>query len=51
MSFWVAGAVVGSAVIGAVASDRAASKQAKAQRKAIETQNELIGPFTQAGTQ
>ena len=48
---WVAVAIAGSAVIGAVASDRAASKQAKAERKSIEAQNELIGPFTEAGTQ
>ncbi|MBU8921795.1 MAG: hypothetical protein KOO63_08245 [Bacteroidales bacterium] len=42
-------ATIGSALIGAYASDRAASKQAKAQRKSIAAQNELVGPFSDAG--
>ncbi len=46
-----AAAIAGSAVIGAVSSSRAASKQAKQTRKGIEAQTELLGPFTQAGTQ
>ena len=48
---WVAVAIAGSAIIGGIASSSAASKQAKAERKSIKAQNELIGPFTQAGTQ
>ena len=46
---WVAVAIAGSAVIGGIASDRAASKQAKAVRKSREAQNEITGPFTEAG--
>ena len=45
-----AAAIIGSSIIGAVASSRAASKQAKQTRRAIEAQNELLGPFAQAGT-
>ena len=44
-----AAAIIGSAVIGGIASNRAASKQAKATRRGIEAQNELLGPFAQAG--
>jgi hypothetical protein len=49
MSFWVAGAMVGSAVIGAVSSNKAASKSAKAQQKGIDAQNALLGPYSEAG--
>ena len=49
MAIGTAAAILGSAVIGGIASSRAASQQAKQQRKAIEAQNELIGPFQQAG--
>lgn len=49
MAIGTAAAILGSAVIGGIASSRAASKQAKQQRKAIQAQNELIGPFQQAG--
>ena len=48
---WVAVAIAGSAIIGGIASDRAASKQIKAERKAIAAQNEITGPFTQAGVE
>jgi len=44
-----AAAIAGSAIIGAVASDRASSKQVKAQRKSIEAQNELVGPYADFG--
>ena len=47
---WVAVGMIGASVIGGIASNRAASKQAKAERKSVQAQNELIGPFTQAGT-
>ena len=46
---WMAAAVVGSAVIGGIASNRAASKSAKAQQKGIDAQNALLGPYAQAG--
>jgi len=56
MTFWVAGAVVGSAVIGGVASNKAASTQARAaeqagevQRDIFERQVELQEPWRQAG--
>lgn len=56
MTFWVAGAVVGSAVIGGIASNRAASTQARAaqqagevQRDIFERQVELQEPWRQAG--
>ena len=42
-------ALLGSAIIGGVASNRASSKAAKAQRKGIEATNELLGPYSQAG--
>ena len=49
MSFWVAGAIVGSAVIGGIASSKAASKQAKSAQKGIDAQNALLGPYSDAG--
>lgn len=56
MTFWVAGAVVGSAVIGGLASNRAASTQAQAAQQAADTQKqiferqvELQEPWRQAG--
>lgn len=56
MTFWVAGAVVGSAVIGGIASNKAASTQARAaeqagdvQRQIFERQVELQEPWRQAG--
>lgn len=42
MTFWVAGAVVGSAVIGASASRKAASTQAAASEQAADTQREMF---------
>jgi hypothetical protein len=58
MTFWVAGAVVGSAVIGAGASKSAASTQAAAadrsaevQREIFERQVELQQPWLKAGEQ
>jgi len=44
-----AAAIIGSAIIGAVASNRAASKASKGQNKAIQAQNALLGPYAQAG--
>jgi len=44
-----AAAIVGSAAIGAFASDRASKQQAKGQDKAIAAQNELLGPYSEAG--
>jgi hypothetical protein len=56
MTFWVAGAVVGSAIIGSQASRKAASTQAEAaresgnvQREIFERQVELQEPWRQAG--
>ena len=56
MTFWVAGAVVGSAVIGGFAANEAASTQAQAsqqagdvQRQIFERQVELQEPWRQAG--
>jgi hypothetical protein len=56
MTFWVAGAVVGSAVIGGIASNKAASTQASAADRAadlqyqqFERQVELQEPWRQAG--
>jgi hypothetical protein len=56
MTFWVAGAVVGSAVIGASASSKAAKTQAASADRAadlqyqqFERQVELQEPFRQAG--
>jgi hypothetical protein len=46
---WVAVAIAGSAIVGGIASNRAASKSAKAQKKGIEAQNALLGPYAQAG--
>ncbi len=46
---WVAVAIAGSALVGAVASDRAASKSAKAQKKGIDATNQLLTPFSEAG--
>ena len=58
MTFWVAGAVVGSAVIGGIASNKAASTQAAAadrsadvQRGMFERQVELSEPWRKAGEQ
>jgi len=45
----VATAIVGSAVIGAYASNKAASKSAKAQKKGIDASNALLQPFSDAG--
>ena len=42
-------ATIGSALIGAYASNRASAAAAKQQKRAIAAQNELIGPFQQAG--
>ena len=49
MAIGTAAAIIGSAIIGGVASNRAASQQAKQQKKAIAAQNELLGPFSDAG--
>lgn len=56
MTFWVAGAVVGSAVIGGISSNKAASTQASAADRAadlqyqqFERQVELQEPWRQAG--
>lgn len=58
MTFWVAGAVVGSAVIGASASRKAASTQAAASEQAADTQREMFErqvelsePWRKAGEQ
>ena len=45
----VATAIAASAVIGGIASNRAASKQAKATQKGIDAQNALLGPYAEAG--
>jgi hypothetical protein len=56
MTFWVAGAAVGSAVIGAAASNSAANKQVQAardataaQQDALNRQTELNKPFYDTG--
>lgn len=56
MTFWVAGAIVGSAVIGGVSSNKAAKTQAQAaqqsteaQERMFERQVELQEPWRQAG--
>jgi hypothetical protein len=56
MTFWVAGAVVGSSVIGGIASSQAAKTQARAadaatqlQRDMFERQLELGRPWQEAG--
>lgn len=56
MTFWVAGATIGSAVIGGVASSKAADAQAAAirsgqasQERMFNKQTELQEPFRQAG--
>ena len=46
-----AAAIIGSAVIGGIASNRAASKSAKAQQKGIDAQNKLLGPYATQGQQ
>ena len=46
---WVAVAIAGSAIIGGIASNRAASKQAKAAQKGINATNALLQPYSQAG--
>lgn len=58
MTFWVAGAVVGSAVIGGIASNKAAGTQAAAadraaegQERMFERQVELSEPWRKAGEQ
>lgn len=58
MTFWVAGAVVGSAVIGGISSNKAASTQASAADRAadlqyqqFERQVELSEPWRKAGEQ
>jgi hypothetical protein len=43
MTFWVAGAVVGSAVIGGLASNKAASTQAQAASDATAAQQDALG--------
>ena len=48
---WTAGAIVGSAVIGAMSSNSAAKKQAKGQDKALAAQQEMLGPYSTAGQQ
>jgi hypothetical protein len=56
MTFWVAGAVVGSGLLGSIASKKAASTQAQAaqetgqiQREIFERQVELSRPYREAG--
>ncbi len=56
MSFWVAGAIVGAGVIGAVGSNLAARKQAGGQEQAAATQQQMFNtinaqeqPFIKAG--
>jgi hypothetical protein len=51
MAIGTGAALIGSAIIGGIASNRAASKSAKAQRKGIDAQNALLGPYAQAGQQ
>jgi len=58
MSGWVAAAVVGSAVVGAVASNKAAKRQEKAGERAIVTQQgmfdetqENIAPYLKTGAE
>lgn len=46
---WVAVAIAGSAIIGAVSSSRASSAAEKTQRKGIAATNALLGPFSDAG--
>ena len=46
MSFWVAGAVVGSSLIGAVASNKAAGTQAQASRDATAAQQDALAKQT-----
>ncbi len=57
MTFWVAGAVIGSAVIGGVASNHAANTQANAANQATQTQWDIYNqnrtdmqPWRDAGT-
>jgi len=45
-----AAAIAGSAVIGAIASNKASKRASKGQDKAIAAQNALLGPYAQAGT-
>ena len=45
----VATAIAGSAIIGAVASNKASKRASKAAQKGIDAQNELLGPFAEAG--
>ena len=47
----VATAIAASAIIGGIASNRAASKSAKAQQKGIDAQNKLLGPYATQGQQ
>jgi hypothetical protein len=44
-----AAAIVGSAIIGGIASNRASKKASKGQDKAIAAQERLLGPFSEAG--
>ena len=46
---WTAAAIVGASIIGGVASNSASKKQAKGQQKAIDSQNALLGPWSDAG--
>ena len=48
---WVAVAIAGSAIIGGIASNRAASKQSKAAQKGIDATNRLLQPYSDAGAQ
>jgi len=48
---WVAVAIAGSAIIGGISSNRAASKSAKAQQKGIDATNKLLQPYSDAGAQ
>ena len=43
MTFWVAGAVAGSALIGGLASNKAASTQAQAAQQATQVQQDALG--------
>ena len=44
-----AAAIVGSAIIGGIASNKASKRAAKGQQKGIDAQRELLGPFSDAG--
>ena len=44
-------ALIGSAIVGAIASNRAAKKSAKGAQKGIDASNALLGPYAEAGQQ